>query len=39
MRPVGVNARPCGGAPLGAVLSGAVLEPHDVAVLLVTEGE
>ena len=39
MRPVGVNARPCGGAPLGALLSGAVLEPDDVAVLLVTEGE
>jgi diaminopropionate ammonia-lyase len=37
MRPFGVNARPCGGAPLGALLAG---EPVDgVVVLLVTEGE
>jgi diaminopropionate ammonia-lyase len=41
MRPLGVDARPCGGAPLGALLAsgGTVVEAHDVVLLLVTEGE
>jgi diaminopropionate ammonia-lyase len=39
MRPFGVDARPCGGAPLGALIDSDPLGPDEVVVLIVTEGE